>query len=141
MIDQVCTHVRNFFETDPITGARRIHQGRYSIVNGSISLPFLANGQYFRLFGSRFSDGVHQYPASALPDETFDGVVWDMRPPKDFLDLVREIEAWMQKYGEAANSPYQSEAVIGAYSYTKQGDGGSWQSVFKRRLDPYRNLF
>ena len=146
VIEQICAHIHNYFETDPNTGARRIHQGRYTITNGSISLPFLREGQYFRLFGSTFDDGVHIYPESDLHDETFDGVVWDMRPPRDFLDLVDRITDWVDKYGEAAKNPYQSENVIGVYSYQK-GDGHSssidnsgWQSAFRRELNAYRRL-
>ena len=142
MIDQVCAHVHNYFETDPVTGQRLIYPGTYTITNGAIILPFMANGQYFRIFGSRLNDGVYLYPTDDMADETFTGVIWEMRPPRDFLALVEEISAWVDKYGDVMQSPYQSENVIGVYAYAKDGNAGEgWPLVFKRRLDPFRKLF
>ena len=142
MIEQICTHVHNYFEVDQMTGRRLLHQGRFTVENGRIELPFLENGQYFRVFGSRFNDGVHQYPTDSLTDETFNGVVWEMRPPRDFLELVGEITAWVEKYGDVTSNPYSSESVIGVYAYTKDSSAGtSWQQVFKHRLNAYRKLY
>lgn len=147
MISQVCAHIHNYFETDEVTGQRLIYPARYTIENGSITLPFLADGQYFRIFGSRFNNGVHQYPATDLKDETFDGVVWEMRPPMEFLELVSEIDDWMEKYGDTMRNPYQSEDVIGVYRYTKMTSGkvtgdyiATWQNVYKDQLNEWRKL-
>jgi len=63
-----------------------------------------------------------------------------MRPPKEFLDLVAEIEAWQAEYGAVANSPYQSENVIGVYHYTKGSGAVGWRQVFGARLKPYMQL-
>lgn len=141
MIGQVCAHVNNYFEVDAITGERRIYTGRYTIEDGSINLPFLQAGSYFRIINSRHNDGVHQYPAMDLKDETFDGVIWEMRPPQDFLGLVQEIEDWVEKYGQTMSNPYASESVIGVYSYTKGGGGVSWDGIFKKQLNAYRRLY
>lgn len=147
MISQVCAHIHNYFETDEVTGQRLIYPGRYTIENGSITLPFLADGQYFRIFGSRFNNGVHQYPTTDLKDETFDGVIWEMRPPAEFLELVSEIGDWMEKYGDTMRNPYQSEDVIGVYRYTKMTSGkvtgdyiATWQNVYKDQLKEWRKL-
>lgn len=147
MIEEVCAHIHNYFEEDPVTGNRLIYQGHYRIENGVITLPFLANNQYFRLFGSKFNDGVHQYGVDALTDEEFDGVVWEMRPPKEFLDLVSQISDWMDKYGDAMRNPYQSEDVIGVYRYTKMTTGkvtgdyiATWQNTYKGQLNEWRKL-
>lgn len=147
MISEVCAHIHNYFEKNPATGQRMVYPGTYTIENGSIELPFLASGQYFRVIGSRFSDGVHQYPTTDLRDETFDGVIWEMRPPQDFLDIVQEIQDWMDKYGEALRNPYQSERVIGVYEYTKMTTGkvtgdyiATWQNAYKSRLNEWRKL-
>lgn len=140
MIGKVCAYIHNFFETDEMTGQRLIYPGIYTIEGGNIDLPFLEAGQYFRMLHSRFNNGVHVYGVDELKDETFDGVIWEMRPPQEFLALVDEITAWVEKYGETANSPFQSENVIGVYNYTKGEGGGSWPSVFKERLKPYRKL-
>ena len=154
MIEQVCASIHNYFEEDPVTGRRLIYPGKYAIVNGVISLPFLDDGQYFRVFGSKKNDGVHQYHAvleeseeSGLKDETFTGVIWEMRPPQEFLDMVSEISDWMNQYGDTMKNPYQSEDVIGVYRYTKMTTGkvtgdyiATWQNVFKDRLKEWRRL-
>lgn len=141
VISEVCAHIHNYFEDDPVTGERMIYQGHYKIENGSISLPFMKPGQYFRVFGSELNDGVHKYGVDRLADETFDGVIWKMRPPKEFLDLVSEISDWMDKYGDTMRNPYQSEDVIGVYRYTKASAGlATWQKVFEQQLKPYRRL-
>jgi len=147
MIEQVCATIHNYFETDKNTGIPMIYPNRYKIENGSITLPFLLENQYFRILGSEMNDGVYQYPATGLTDETFDGVIWKMRPPKAFLEMVAEIEDWMDKYGDTMKNPYQSEDVIGVYRYTKMTTGkvtgdyiATWDNVFKDRLKEWRRL-
>lgn len=148
MIDRICGHIHNYF-----TAADDIHTGEYTIANGSISLPFLLNGQYYRIVGSALNDGVYKYPptqTTALHDETFTGEIWAMKVPKAVQDLATEIAAWVTKYGDAVNSPYQSENVIGVYSYTKASAGGAdngasngtptWQSTFGTQLNQWRKI-
>ena len=139
MLEQVLMHLKNWFL---VPGG--IHEGTYTIEDGGIALPFLANGQYFRICGSVFNDGLHQYPAGDLKTETFDGTVWALAIPKAVLNIANEIEAWETKNGEASTGPYQSES-FGGYSYTKATDektGGAvtWQSAFRGSLNAWRKL-
>ena len=139
MLEQVLMHLKNWFL---VPGG--IHEGTYTIEDGGIALPFLANGQYFRICGSVFNDGLHQYPAFDLKAETFDGSVWALAVPQAVIDLSTEIEAWQKKNGDASVSPYQSES-FGGYSYSKATDsatGGAltWQSAFRSRLSAWRKL-
>ena len=139
MLEQVLMHLNNWFL---VPGG--IHEGTYTIEDGGITLPFLANGQYFRICGSVFNDGLHQYPASDLKAETFDGSVWALAVPQAVIDLASEIEAWQKKNGDASVSPYQSES-FGGYSYSKATDsvsGGAftWQIAFRSRLNAWRKL-
>ena len=139
MLEQVLMHLKNWFL---VPGG--IHEGTYTIEDGGITLPFLANGQYFRICGSVFNDGLHQYPASDLKAETFDGTVWALAVPQAIIELAAEIEAWQKKNGDASVSPYQSES-FGGYSYSKATDsesGGAvtWQSAFRSRLNAWRKL-
>lgn len=141
MIDQVCAHIHNYFHGDRYAGS-------FTIEGGVLTVDGLVTGQYFQICGSRFNDGVYQYGFDDLTDETFDGVVWDMRPPKTFLLLVADIQDWVEKYGETMNSPYSSETFNGysyqkAQSYASNGGGGflsSWQTVFGSRLNEWRKL-
>ena len=138
MLEQVLMNIRNWF---PVKGG--IYSGTFTIKDGGITLPFLADGQYFRICGSVFNDGLHQYPASDLKAETFEGTVWALAVPQAVIDLATEIEAWQTKNGEAASGIYQSES-FGGYQYSKQtaSDGGQltvW-SVFRKRLNQWRKL-
>ena len=139
MLTELCGVLRNWFETDRISGT-------YTVENGSITLPFLQNGQFFRVVGSVFNDGVHQYPDYAMAVETFDGSIWPMSVPPALLCLGEEIKAWQEKNGDIAASPYTSES-FGGYSYSKTTSGSAtgagmvtWQSVFKSRLNQWRKI-
>lgn len=143
MLTELCQELRNWFDKER-------HFGTFVIENGSIDLSEagIQNDQYFRIAGSVFNDGVHQYPAEDLHDEVFDGAVWLMAVPKAVLDLAAEIEAWQAKYGgadSAAMSPFTSES-FGGYSYSKgsgsdgSGSSGSWQSAFASRLNQWRKI-
>ena len=139
MLEQVLMHLNNWFL---VPGG--IHEDAYKIKDGSIALPFLQNGQYFRICGSVFNDGLHRYPAADLTDEAFEGTVWALAVPQAVSSLADEIDAWETKNGAAAVGPYQSES-FGGYSYTKATDthtGGAvtWQSAFRSRLNAWRKL-
>ena len=139
MLEQVLMHLNNWFL---VPGG--IHEGTYTIEDGGIALPFLANGQYFRICGSVFNDGLHQYPASDLKAETFEGTVWALAIPQAVIELAAEIEAWQKKNGDASVSPYQSES-FGGYQYSKATDSASggavtWQTAFRSRLNAWRKL-
>lgn len=136
MLSNVLAYLRNYFPVGYETGM-------FEVKNGSIDLPFLQDGQYFLLCGSVFNDGVHQYPASDLEDETFRGEVISLAIPKALLELVKEIEEWQKKNGEKAAGPYQSES-FGGYTYTLKsgadGFGASWQNAFASRLNIWRKI-
>ena len=131
MIDIICAHIHNYFDHD-----RRC--GTFVVENGTLALKGVTAGEYYRIRGSRFNDGVHRHPAEGLTDEVFTGEVIVMRPPSAFLRLVEEIAAWRAKYAGAAEGPFQSESVAGVYSYTR--GGGAWQKAFADRLDEWRRI-
>ena len=139
MLEQVLMNIRNWFTVEG-----GIHSGTFSIKDGSITLPFLADGQYFRICGSVFNDGLHQYPAADLVNEKFSGAIWALAIPPAVVDLADEIQKWQEKNGEVASSPFNSES-FGGYSYSKATDaetGGAvtWQSAFKQQLSAWRKI-
>lgn len=139
MLEKVLMNIRNWFTVEG-----GIHSGTFSIKDGGITLPFLADGQYFRICGSVFNDGLHKYPASDLVDEKFSGAIWALAIPPAVVDLADEIQKWQEKNGEVASSPFSSES-FGGYSYSKATDaetGGAvtWQSAFKRQLSAWRKI-
>ena len=137
MLEQVLRHLNNWFLVE-------IHEGTFTVENGSITLPFLLTNQYFRIVGSVLNDGLHQYPAVDLTDETFTGSVWALAVPQAVIELAFEIEAWEAKNGDAAKSPFASES-FGGYSYSKATDSASggavtWETAFRSRLNAWRKI-
>lgn len=141
MLTELCEYLNNHFVVSKATG-------NYTIVDSTIELPQIQNGQYFRIVGSVFNDGVHQYPAYDLVDESFNGAIWAMAVPRNVISLANDIEEWQKKYGDVGSpalSPYASESFQN-YSYTKasaSADGSdttTWQGAFANRLNKYRRL-
>lgn len=143
LLDEICDTIHNFF-------VKEIHEGSFTIANGTMEVDFLQENQYFRIVGSVFNDGVWKYPADDMVDESFSGVIWAMGVPPSLIALLSEIKAWINQYGGAnssLNSPFTSES-FNNYSYSKasgtNADGSyapiSWQNIFAKRLDRWRKL-
>lgn len=142
-LTELCGYLNNYFW-------RSKHSVHLAISGGTFTVDFLQKGQYFRIVGSVFNDGVHKYPATDLVDEEFNGSIWSMAVPQTVIDLSSEISEWQEKYGSvnsAAMSPFTSES-FGNYSYGKgsatasseTGNPNGWQTVFASRLSPFRRL-
>lgn len=118
MLEQILMELNNWFRVrDDVNG---IYPGTYTIKNGGIALSFLQDGQYFRIMGSVFNDGLHRYgpDMEALTDETFDGTIWALAIPKTVVAAAAEAEAWLAKNGAVVGGVYSSES-FGGYTYTK----------------------
>jgi len=151
MLTEICQYLKNWFNRKPDGSGYPKYEGTFTIENGALTGVELTEGQYFRIMGSLFNDGVHRYGDGGLTDEEFDGDVWLMGVPPEIVQLAEDIEAWQEKYGgidSAAMSPYQSES-FGGYSYSKAGSGsasasaansGTWQTAFSARLAPWRKI-
>lgn len=146
MLDQICGYLKNWFEKDKYVGDITIQS---NVITPTMPIQ---DGQYIRIIGSVFNDGIYKIPLEEgvnLTDETFHGGIWLLAIPKDVLDLATEIAAWQAKYGgvdSQAMSPFNSES-FGGYSYSKSSganaDGsnsGTWQSAFSARLSRWRKI-
>ena len=156
MLTELCAMLHNWFN---IHHDDDIYAGTYTIENGSIgSLPFLKNGQYFRVVGSARNDGVYQYPVQpvqpgrtetpAMLDETFDGAVWAMFVPTDVVALAARIKSYNEQVAalaaaEAERKGYSSESW-GGYSYSLFGAAPPGMERIKASIDAqvyqYRKL-
>lgn len=147
MLTELCQELRNWFEKEKYFGTFTIEGGQLA------DCSYLQDGQYFRIVGSVFNDGVHQLPNDVLVDETFEGAVWAMAVPPTVVALADKIAEWNSKYAGINSqllSPFQSES-FGGYSYSK-GSGGSsggtgsgssiptWKSVFADDLNNWRKI-
>lgn len=142
MLSEVCRYLNNWFDSERLYGDFTISGGNLDGMSEK-----LQTGQYFRIIGSVFNDGVYGYPETNLKSETFDGSVWILKIPPEVVALSDEIDAWCAKYAgadSAAMSPYTSES-FGGYSYSKGassgadgGTGANWQTQFGSRLSLWR---
>lgn len=154
MLTEICQYLCNWFNRKPNGEDYTKWAGTFHISSGSIAGVELVQGQYYRIMGSLFNDGVHKYgdPDDMLTDEEFEGMVWSMGVPPQVVSLANDIAAWQTKYGgvdSQAMSPFNSES-FGGYSYSKSGGGsaggsdsagaGTWQSVFASRLNMWRKI-
>lgn len=140
-INDFCEEVNNYFEQTRIFG-------KFEITDGTIDLNKydIQEGQYIRVVGSVFNDGIYQYPIppeNELVNEKFDGAIWVMAVPSSVVTQIEEISQWEAMNQSTLNSPYQSES-FGGYSYTlkaENAEGGlNWQTHFRRKLDRWRKV-
>lgn len=143
MLEEILAFIHNYF-------VKEIHKGMFKISDGQLLCNFLQPGQYFRIRGSIFNDGVYQFPVSDLADETFTGEIWAMAVPPSVIALAQEIEAWQDEYEAEMLKPYSSESIDGVYNYTKATNNKSgnksgatmttWRDIFAARLNKWRKI-
>lgn len=158
-LTELCHYLRNWFDRGRYFGTFRIENKAlvYMDLSGAlvpggadirdITVPedILQTGQYFRIVGSVFNDGVHLYPTDKLQDEVFDGALWVMAVPPSVITLSGEIDDWQTKYGKAASSPFSVESITSSsYSRTRATGEGlgaiNWQTAFSSRLALWRKI-
>ena len=147
-LTDLCAELKNWFVTKVNIGDFEIAGG--TLITSTLPVDSLAqDGQYIRIVGSVFNDGVYQYPVVDLIDESFHGGIWLMAVPSGVISLLDEINSWLgddsiQKF---ANSPFQSES-FGGYTYSKasgsstNGSTGpiTWQQQFASKLNRWRKI-
>lgn len=148
MLTELCQELRNWFEKEKYFGTFTIEGGQLA------DCSFLQDGQYYRVVGSVFNDGVHNWPNDVLVDETFEGAIWAMAVPPTVVALSEKIDEWRALYDGVNGvnmNPYSSES-FGGYAYSKgSGSGGgnvlnkgsgapTWQSMFFNELNNWRKI-
>ena len=136
MLEAVLTHLHNWF---PAKDGK--HAGAFVIASG-VLLPEigLLPGQYYRIRGSVFNDGLHRAGDAddILTDEAFDGEVWALAVPRAVQELAVEASEWAEK-NPVTDKVSES---FGGYSYSRAqsetGGVGGWQSAFAGRLNAWR---
>ena len=140
MLTDICQYLKNWFADD-----KDKQFDKFTIENGRIApLNNLQNGQYYRIIGSVFNDGVHRSDDILTDELEFEGAIWLMRIPPVILDLDAEISEWIENHKDALASPYQSES-FGGYSYSVANSNSAsgvvtWQSQFADRLSRWRKI-
>ena len=136
MLEAILNSLHNWFI---IPGAAR--SGTFEVASGTLDVDFLQLGQYFRVEGSVYNDGLHRHPGTCMQDEVFCGTIYPMAVPCAVIQLAEEIQAWCENNPETDKI---SESFDG-YSYTRgtDGNGGAsagWQAAFRTRLNAWKKV-
>ena len=136
----VMRQCRNYFETGYIDGTFRITGNALSGAEGA---------HWVYISGSAFHNGVWEVcdgyltgrSVEGLHDEEFEGRVWFLDPPEEFLELCETIKAYEDKNPVGA---FVQER-FGEYSYMRANSGTAadmgWQKAFSVELAAYRRIF
>lgn len=137
-VSALMSQCRNYFETGYIDGTFRITGNALESVEGA---------HYVYISGSLYHNGVWEICDGYLTgrevdpfhDEEFDGRVWFLNPPPDFLDLCKSIKAYDEKNPMSA----VIRESFGGYSreWASEMLGKAGAEVFANRLIVYRRMF
>lgn len=147
MLEAVLMSLNNWFDRDGLGRFHHIERGELSVEGGSLlgAGGWLKPGQWFRIEGSAFNDGLHRHPAADLADETFEGAAYALHVPPAVVELSERVAAWEEANGEASRGVYASES-FGGYSYSLKGEtaassgSASWKTAFADELRGWRKL-
>lgn len=134
MLEAILMYLHNWF---PVPGAER--SGAFVIASGALDFDGLKPGQYYRICGSVFNDGLHRRGEEQLTDEEFTGTVMPMAVPRALVDMSVDIGEWC-KANPVTDKVSES---FGGYSYSRApsasgGASGGWHAAFAARLAPWR---
>lgn len=147
MLEAVLTSLNNWFDRDRLGRFHHVESGELSIEGGSLigAGEWLKEGQYFRILGSAFNDGLHQHPATDLADEAFEGAAYALCVPPAVVELSERVAAWEEANGDASRGVYASES-FGGYAYTLKGGSAAesgpagWRAAFADELRGWRRV-
>ena len=140
-VGSVMRYCRNYFEVGYVDGTFRITGNALSDVGDGVHWVYIS--------GSMMHDGVWQIcngyltgrSIEGLEDEEFDGRVWLLAPPVDFLETVKA----MREYEEKNPVSALSSETFGGYSRTWAMGGKpsdrSAMTVFRDSLTPYIRMY
>lgn len=136
-VADVMRHCRNYFEIGYVEGTFRI--------TGN-ALPESEGVHYVYISGSLYHSGVHEVSdgfitdiSDDVHDEEFDGRVWLLAPPVDFLRMCEEI-ADFENHRPAGGLTHEE---FGGYSrsWDATETGKDWTHTFRSALVPYVKMF
>lgn len=132
-IADVMRHVRNYFMVDCVSGAWGF--------SGGVLTPAgaIAPGTWVAFSSPFGGPGVWQLDErGAIPgaaDTQWEGDIFLLNPPADFLHLCEDIASWAESHSD----PAMTGERFGQYSRTLRP--GAWQSAYREALAPYRHMF
>jgi len=143
----VIRYLRNAFESGS-------EGGNFTIEDGKVALSdAYYTGEWIAITGSRLNNGVFQLSQDEtgvfvlsngtdgeIPkvNETFDGKIWRLALPRDFVALCLDLQNWLiSPAGKPSN--ITKESVLGYYSKTfatsENGAPLGWIDMFSNRIN------
>ena len=151
MLLSVLRHIRNYFDHTE-------ERGDFSLVDSNIILQGEYKiGQYILITGSILVNGVYKIvdiagklhslesadgTASDIVSENFNGVIYGLVIPPDFLNIVNDIKAFVDEQGaptnirSETNQNYRWESAL-----DKNGNIAGWEQIFSTKLAPFKKMF
>ena len=126
-------------------------EGPWTVADGVLTGPVPLPPGWIAIEGRGAFEVAADGHAEGLPEGTFDGKIWLLEPPEDFLRLREEINAWLARQEEGVGSAAGAAVTrrresFGAYSTetayaVAESATGTWESAFAARMAPYRRMF
>ena len=91
MLTEICQYLKNWFNRKPNGDYYPKYSGKVVITEGDLVFASgfdLVDGQYIRIMGSLFNDGVHKV-GDTLVDEVFEGAVSSSCSVRSFLSSAK----------------------------------------------------
>lgn len=153
MLSEITRSINNHFAIDQRTGGLYgAEQGEFAIADGRIAVKskYLV-GQYIAISGSMLNDGVYKIDAvsdgaisvTGLIDETFDGTIYSLRIPREFIALCDRINAFAESEDGQAGNIVSAGFGIQSQSFAtdEAGQKSGWEYAFRTSLHRYRRAF
>ena len=138
-VPDLMRETRSFFPVAALDAVWTLQGGALTPADG------LQPGDWVAVTGSVFNNGVFQLVDGcvipAAQDETWEGRVWRLAPPADFLALAVEINRWAEQQGTCAAVKESFGAYSRELATDSQGRPISWQQYFAARLIPFRRMY
>lgn len=127
-------HVRNHFIRTAITAAWQHQDGVLTPADrlspGMWVAIATADGAPAGVYQLNDKGGIPD-----LPDAAWQGVIYLLQPPADFLRLCGDIACWAAAHPD----PTASSEKLGEYSVSRSAV--TWETAFATALAPYRRMF
>ena len=144
-VSAVMRECKNYFANSYLEADFTIHEGIVATQTGIRLEEIALAGQYVAISGSVLNDDVYlvkeDYTLEAVGDETFEGRLHLLRPPRGFLDLCESIAVFEAKTPVSA----VASETFGNYHRTMvTGENGvvlGWKEAFATQLNSYRRMF